>query len=175
MTGIFLLAVLGAWAWIAIFIARALTIKVKRAWARRLGVALLAIILLPAPVYDELIAGPQFKKLCEEGTKLIFDPKVINGITVYRQPSKFPFPEFRVGGLTGYFVQVTYTDLPVGQPLISYKWYEIKGGMLIRALGISETNAPLIFDGSCRPLEEPWQKTFLARHKLTTVEIKGQK
>ena len=175
MTGLFLIAVVVLWAWIAVFIARALTIRVKRALVRRLGATILALVLLPLPVADELIAAPQFRALCEEGTKLKFDPQAINGMTVYRQPSKWPFPQFSIVGLDGYYLETIYTDQPDGKPVISYKWYSIKGGILIRVLGISEKTAPLTFKGSCRPLEEPWQQSFLALHKLTIIEIKDSK
>ena len=175
MTGFFLIAVVAVWAWIAVFIARALTIRVKRAWVRRLGATILALFLLPLPIADELIAAPQFRALCEEGTKLKFDPQVIDGMTVYEQPSKWPFPQFSIAGLDGYYINATYTDQPNGKTVISSKSYSIKGGILIRALGISEKTAPLTFDGSCRPTEVPYQQPFLARHKLTIIEIKDSK
>ena len=175
MTGFFLIAVLGVWCWIAIFIARALTIRVKRAGARRLGAMIVALVLLPLPVADELIAAPQFRALCAEGTKLRFDPQVIDGMTVYEQPSTWPFPRFSIAGLDGYYINATYTDQPGGKTVISSKSYAIKGGILIRALGISEKTAPLTFEGSCRPTEVPYQHTFLARHKLTIIEIKDSK
>lgn len=172
MTGLLLLGVLAVWAWIAIFIARALTMRVKRDLPRRLGAAIFALALLPMPVYDELIAAPKFKKLCEEGTQLKFDPKVIHNMTVYRKPAKFPFPEFQLAGLVGYYIEAVYTDQPDGNPVISSRSYSIKGGILIRVLGISQTTAPLTFIGSCRPLEVPYQQSFLARHKLTIIETK---
>lgn len=175
MSGLLLLGVIGIWVAIVVFVAKWLARRFKPGAVRNIVVAMATVVMLALPVADELISAPQFNKLCEEGAKLKFDPKTIYGMTVYRQPSKFPFPEFRIVGLVGYYIEAIYTDQPVGAPVISSKSYSIKGGVLIRALGISETTAPLTFKGSCRPLEVPYQQPFLTRHKLTIIEIKDSK
>lgn len=172
MSGLLLLGVIGIWIVIVVFVTKWLARLLKPGAVRNVVVTMTFAVLLLLPVIDELIAAPQFRALCEEGTKLKFDPTVINGMTVYRQSSKFPFPEFRILGLVGYYIETIYTDQPKGMPVISSKSYSIKGGILIRTLGISETTAPLIFKGSCRPLEVPYQQPFLAQHKLTIIEIK---
>lgn len=168
MTGLFLLAVLAAWAWIAIFVARALTIKVKRAWTRRFGATLLAIILLPVPVYDELITAPQFRTLCEDGTKLKFDPDRIRGRTIFLAHD--PQPDISVGFLHGYSIPSRYLDATTNEVLITTNSYHLKGGLLIRMLGISEKTAPLTMRSYCSPQERPWQKTFLYRYELKYIE-----
>ena len=173
MTGIFLLAVLGAWAWIAIFIARVLTIRVKLAWARRLGATIFAVILLPVPVYDEVITAPQFAKLCEEGTRLKFDSERIRGKTIFLAPE--PQPDIAIGLLRGYYIPWRYLDVTTKEVLISYNSYHLKGGLLIRLLGISETTAPLTMRSYCTTPEQPWQESFLNRYDLKRLDMKEVK
>ena len=174
MTGLLLLGVLGLWFAFSVFVALKLFKFCRSDKTRLLVLVVVLAVMLPLPVADELIAAPQFRQMCKEGTTLKFDPESIVGTTVYRQPSKFPFPKFSLVGLTGYYVQVTYTATPTGKPVIAYRWFSIDGGMLIRLLGISETKAPLTFSGSCRPTEEPWEKTFLSHYNLTIIEIKDK-
>lgn len=44
-----------------------------------------------------------------------------------------------------------YVDPRSGEVVITYKTYSATGGWLIRILGISEGNAPLIFRHHCEP------------------------
>ena len=173
MTGLFLIAVVVLWAWIAVFIARALTIRVKRALVRRLGATILALVLLPLPVADELIAAPQFRSLCEDGTKLKFNPDRIRGRTIFLAHD--PQPDISVGLLRGYYIPSRYLDATTNEVLITTNSYHLKGGLLIRMLGISEKTAPLTMPRYCASPEEPWQPHFLKRYELTYVERRDVK
>jgi hypothetical protein len=175
MSGIFLLIVLGLWLALVVGIARALTKSIKHDVLRYVALTATIACLFPLIVIDEIFAAPKFRQMCSEGTKIIFDKNTIQGTTVYRQPSNFPYPEFSLVGLRGYFVEVVYTAQLVESPVISYKWFSIKGGFLIRSLGISQTTSPLLFEGICRPQEEPWQQTFIERNQLTIIDAKGTK
>lgn len=175
MTGLFLIAVLGIWCGIAIFIARVLTIKVKNAWARRLGATILVLVLLPLPVADELIAAPQFRALCEEGTKLEFDPLTIRGKTIFSKANPTPDPRITVGTLHGYYIPWRYYDAATKELVISYRTYDIKGGLLIRLLGISEKTAPLTFTGYCGPVEHKKWLQFLKLNQLSEIDLRERK
>ena len=172
MTGLFLIAVVVVWAWIAVFIARALTIRVKRALVRRLGATILALVLLPLPVADELIAAPQFRTLCEDGTKVKFDPLTIRGKTIFSNVNPTPDPRITVGTLHGYYVPWRYYDAATKELVISYRTYYIKGGLLIRLLGISEKQAPLTFEGSCAPVEHDKWLQFLKINQLSEIDLR---
>jgi hypothetical protein len=175
MSGLFLLTVLGLWLVLVVFIARRLTKSITRTWLRY-GVFCMAVVgLFPLIVIDELITAPQFAKLCEEGTKLKFDPEKIWGRTVFLAESPYPRPELAVGMLTGYYTPSRYLDATTKEQLITFTSYFLKGGVLIRTLGISETTAPLMMESYCAPLEKPWQKPFLTRYSMNYVEEKDIK
>lgn len=74
--------------------------------------------------------------------------------------------------LSGYYTPSRYLDATTKEELISFNSYFLKGGVLIRTLGISETTAPLMIESNCGPAEEPWQKTFLDRYELVKSERK---
>ena len=57
--------------------------SLKRAYVRYMVFAAIVSILVPLPVADELMAAPQFRRLCEEGTKLKFDPEKVKGKTIF--------------------------------------------------------------------------------------------
>lgn len=175
MSGLFLLTVLGLWLVLVVFIARRLTKSITRTWLRY-GVFCMAVVgLFPLIVIDELITAPQFAKLCEEGTKLKFDPEKIRGRTIFLPKSNASHPRLHVGMLHGYQINSRYLDAATKEQLVVANSYHLKGGFFIRTLGISETNAPLVMRSYCAPQEEVWQRSFLDRFDLKYVQEKDIK
>jgi len=173
MSGLLLMGVLAVWLVIAFVCATLAGALFKTKWLRIAVSILLFAAMLPLPVADELLAKPAFDKLCDEGTRLKFDPKKVRGKTIYLLEAQ---PEsFKVGSLSGTLVPWRYADATTREVLISYGTYELKGGVLIRLLGISETSAPLAMRDSCAPAEEPWQAAFFVRNQFTYVERKDVK
>ena len=173
MSGLLLLGVLGIWLLIVVWIALKLTKSIKQNWLRIVVFCATVVLLFPLIVADELITAPQFAKLCEEGTKLKFDPEKIRGKTIFLDEN--PQPEISVGMLKGYYIPWRYLDMTTKETLISYNSYHLKGGFLIRLLGISETTAPLTMRSYCSSKEEPWQKKFLSQHYMKYIERKEVK
>lgn len=173
MSGLLLLGVLGVWVVIVIFLARRLARFFKPGAVRNIVVALASVVMLALPVADELVSAPLFYKLCEEGTKLKFDPKKIRGKTIFLADN--PQPRIQVGLLRGYYIPWNYVDATTKEELITSNSYHVTGGILIRTLGISATNAPLTMRSYCASSEEPWQKSFLTRYDIKYVERKGVK
>jgi hypothetical protein len=174
MTGLLLLGVIGIWMVIVILLAIRLGKFFKKAWLRYLVSALTIAVLLPLPIMDELITAPQFEKLCAENAKLKFDPERVRGKTIYFV-GEDPPPPLSVGFLHGYYQRWRYLDAATKEELILSNSYHIKGGIFIRTLGISETNAPLTMRSYCAPKEEASQKKFLDRYDLKLVEEKDIK
>ncbi len=83
MTGLLLLGVIGIWLVIIVFAVTRLARLFKTVWIRNVVVALASVAMFLLRVADELITAPQFNKLCEEGTKLKFDPEKIRGKTIF--------------------------------------------------------------------------------------------
>ena len=175
MSGLLLFGVLGIWLIIVVWIALKLTKSIKQNWLRIVVFCATVVLLFPLIVADELITAPQFAKLCEEGAKLKFDPERIRGKTIFLAQGPSPKPRFTVGFLEGYYIPWRYHDATTKEELISENIYVIKGGAFIRALGISETTAPLLMPSSCGSPEHPTQKIFLDRYNMKFIEQKDIK
>ena len=168
MSGLLLFGVIGIWIAFVVFVAKWLAGRFKPGAVRNIVVALATALMLALPVADELISAPQFHRLCEEGTKLKFDPEKIRGRTIFLAEN--PQPDITIGLLQGYYTPWHYLDATTKEKLITYNTYNLKGGFLIRTLGISETNAPLTIRSSCGPQEMAWQKNFLIRYDLKRIQ-----
>ncbi|MEO8384982.1 MAG: hypothetical protein ABI583_07065 [Betaproteobacteria bacterium] len=174
MSGLLLLGVISTW--IAIVIAVAIWLGNRlRSRGLRFDVAFVitAVVLLPLPVADELISAPQFRRLCDEGTTLKFDSEKIRGRTIFYADDLQP--DISVGLLRGYYIPLRLLDVTTKEELISYNTYYVKGGILIRTLGISEKDAPLTMRSYCGPSEHAEQQSFLNRYDLKYVDRKEVK
>ena len=169
MSGLLLLGVVVIWIAVVAFVAKRLSRLFKPGAVRNIVVAIATAVMLVLPVADELISAPQFYKLCEEAMKLQFDPERIRGKTIIFVAENTP-PSISVGFLRGYYLHWRYLDAVTREELITEKIYHLNGGILIRSLKISETNAPLTMRSYCGPSEHPTQKNFLTRYNLKYVE-----
>lgn len=122
----------------------------------RLVAQLLAMaLLLPLPLVDELIAGPQLLALCRDRAQLVVHlPQALTrpaGTLVHRALK--PEPIEGVG--VPVHVQPWWLVEPaLGLVVASYDWVEARGGWLARwARG--ENAAPLSFRGRCDPAGLP--------------------
>jgi hypothetical protein len=153
MSGLFLIAVVGLWIWLAFKLSRFIGIRIAGGrWVVPLS-ALLFLVLLPMPVIDEIIGGFQFRALCKRYAVQTIDEQNVRGARVVS-----------VGGRDGWDAPDTvipvriqpwiYQDATTQKVLISYHTLHAEGGVLIRTLGISETRSPLLFSRSCAPPNE---------------------
>ena len=170
MSGLLLLGVIGIWAAIVNFAVKSLARRFQPGAVRKIVVALATVVMFALPVADELISAPLFYKLCEEGTKLKFDPEKIRGRTIFF--AKNLQPDISIGLLHGYYIPWRLLDTITKEELISYNSYYVKGGILIRTLGISATNAPLTMRSYCSAPEHPEQQSFLKRYDLKYIDRK---
>ncbi|KXJ97930.1 MAG: hypothetical protein UZ17_ACD001002958 [Acidobacteria bacterium OLB17] len=122
-------------------------------WATAFG------ILLPLPLIDEIVGGYQFRKLCRQHAVVIVDESRARGRTVYLRQIPHPLvpgvvttPSRQVPAWIPIRESIVdWIDVQTHEVLVSYRAYEARGGWLVRALGISETDGPLTFDPhSCR-------------------------
>lgn len=156
MTGLLLIVLVIGWIAIAFAMAGAFARQVK-AGTRRAAAGVTAFaILLALPVVDEIIGGFQLRALCREGAVARYDEDSLRGKTVRMRlepnpdvPSVMQTPTRRVEALIPIEERtIDYLDLHSGQILLSYKAFSAKGGVLIRTLGISNTDSPLTIDPS---------------------------
>lgn len=163
MTGLLLIGVVATWFVASLLIARYISSRFR---AHTLGMALGTFVfmaLLIMPIADELIGSVQFKRLCDVGTALDFDEEKLRGATLTMRKETSPLgktydgpPERRVSGVAIPVYETRFDFFAPGNvdPSLSYKTYTARGGWLIRLLGTSNSDAPLLLDPSfCAPPE----------------------
>ncbi|MEK7793895.1 MAG: hypothetical protein AAB353_05165 [Candidatus Hydrogenedentota bacterium] len=165
MTGLLLLAVAGLWLVAALFISVFVGRKLpKRPWRVPMAVVLF-LVLVPLPLADEFIGRQQFKTLCEKYAVQFVDVQHAQGRSVLFVPRTKD--EYVQG--TAVRIRIDpheYRDAGTGKVLVSYHTLHANGGWLIRALGISESNHPLLFNSSCGPND---QDGFKKKFNVTVV------
>jgi hypothetical protein len=160
MTGIFLLIVVGLWLWACVAMTRALMRRWKgRAWGVPAACAMF-VALLVAPVADEIVGKFQFDALCSDYAVQTIDLKnAPNRQVIFRPRANDTYAN-------GTAIQIRinphfYEDSVTGKVLVRYHSVHARGGWLVRALGVSETSAPLIFRSACAPADEDgFKKNF---------------
>lgn len=147
MSGIFLIAVGVLWVGILVALAWSIGKRVRYPFGPLLGM-LLFFGLLPLPVADELFAKHQIDALCREGAVLKIDENRIKGrrIQLAFDPSNANVPGVAVPVI---YTKIHFLDAETGETLGSYGRYNVTGGLLIRTLGISESNSPLLGRSYC--------------------------
>jgi NhaP-type Na+/H+ and K+/H+ antiporter len=163
MTGILLFIVIGLWLWVCILVTRPLFPSSQiRPW-RGLAGAAVFIVLLVLPVSDEIVGGFQFRALCEKNAVFHLTAQKLEG-----RMTKFsanPANQIVSGtAIPIYDSGIEYTDTQSGEVVLKFHSYVAKGGILIRTLGISESNSPITMGlHTCSPeisREETASKTF---------------
>jgi len=165
MTGLLLIAVAIVWVAAVVVITR-WTTRLFRPVAMKVVSALVVFpALLLAPLADELIGGWQFEALCKRyATQTIDEEHAKNGRVFYERRTADRFAE-------GTFVRiridpVVYREVDTNRVVVSYHSLHANGGWLIRTLGISETNAPLLFRSACAP---PNEDEFKKKFNITVI------
>ena len=151
MTGIFLVAVVLIWLVTAMFITRWVTSHFKSLVVKVVAATVTLPTLLMAPLADEFIGMKQFHGLCRQYALDNIDragAQNANVISVDGRVRTLPNTAVRIDVQSW-----AYQNVATGKVVVSYNTLTAQGGWLIRAMGMSETNAPLIFNGSCAPIE----------------------
>jgi hypothetical protein len=156
MTGILLIAVGGVWLVVSGLLSQFIAQRFSNGIIKVVAFFVSWAVLLPLPATDELIARPQVEALCRENAVFKIDEQKIKGrrVKLSAEPLHAEVP--------GIAIPVTYTrmiyrDEASGEGLASRGSYVIKGGVLIRALGISESNSPLFVRSYCAPSEGTYE------------------
>jgi hypothetical protein len=165
MTGIFLTALAAFWIWAAIALSRWVGLWAPgHKWQRALS-GFVFLLLLVAPLADEVIGKQQFGALCRKyAVQVVDEQNASNRRVIYvpRGPDKYA---------SGTAVKIridpiVYKDIETNKILVSYHTLHAEGGWLIRAIGLSETNAPLLFPSGCAPEN---QDAFKQKFQITVV------
>jgi hypothetical protein len=149
MTGLILFAALSLWIFASVWIVQKVGhLLPNRPWRSVARVAIFALVL-PIPLVDEVIGGSQFSQLCKEFDTVHIDRPNAIGKTVYLAK----VDRLNVKGLLVPVRRDTwrFLDTSTGDAVLEYSELFASGGLLVRSLAISETNAPLTFNGFCAP------------------------
>jgi hypothetical protein len=149
MTGILLLFVVALWIVVAYVIARLIASKVPPGrWKVLVRVGAFLIVFL-LPLADEIVGIFQFQHLCQQHSSIRVDRAKAAGKTVHLAST--PNEEVKGTWVKIVLQPVRFLEATGGEPVMSYSGLNAYGGWLIRTLGISEGNKPLLFRGSCWP------------------------
>ena len=185
MTGFLLLGIVALWFVIAALVIVFVYRRLPNQFLRLAIVAVLFVLLVPLPLIDEIIGGLQFARLCEVAKTINVDEAKVRGRVVRLKEIPHPqlpqYTDIPRRNIPNALVPIRedsweYLDWQSGEVLFGYKTYAATGGWLIRALGISEGNAPLTFRSHCGPQNERAIFRDLALKKVDRgAEIQGEK
>ena len=167
MTGILLIGVAGLWLWFAIWFGRKVgSLLSKKPWRVVAQFGIIAL-LLPLPLVDEIVGGWQFARLCKQHDTIQVDRDKVRGTTIYFVPTESI--ELKDTWIPVRHQVWPHIDKTTGAIAMKYDSFHATGGWLIRALRISEGNAPLLFRDSCYPTENPVE--LMKSLNVTTLDI----
>jgi hypothetical protein len=149
MTGILLLLVVAVWSVAAYFLTKLITRRVPRGYWRVPMFMGIFLVLFALPVLDEIVGIFQFNHFCSEYSGIRVDRGRATGKTVY--VANVPHEEIKGTSVRIVLQPIRFLEATNSEPVMSYNGLNAYGGWLIRTLGISEGNKPLLFRGSCWP------------------------
>lgn len=160
MRGLVLLGVIAVWIILALFITKFALRSIKSRPIKVLSAALIFAVLLVAPLGDELVGKYQFETLCKKyAVQIIDEQHAMNRRVFFERRSGDQYAKN-----TAVRIRIdpyVYRDEETKKVTVSFHILTAEGGWLIHALGISETNAPLVFNSGCAPQDAfGFQKSF---------------
>lgn len=141
MTGIFFFLILYLWVSTCIRVFSEFRKKATTKKARYINNLVFAFIIL-FPVLDEVIGAIQFTYICDTRAVLHINEAKIAGKRVYVEIN--PSHKRMNTAIPIYRTKQVYRDELTHEVLASFERFEARGGWLIRMLGISESNSPII-------------------------------
>lgn len=172
MTGLLTLGIFGLWAWGAFKFSRWAGARMTGTYWRWPVAAAVFVLLLPLPVLDELIANRQLESLCRDNAVMKIDETKIKGRSVKYSAEPLN-EEVRGVAIPVTFTRGVYRDVNTGELLGSSSWYAAKGGVLVQAMGASESNSPMFARSGCAPSEGEYEAA--KRLGFTIVKQLGKK
>lgn len=164
MSGLLLIGVVLLWFVLAISIAVMLASKLKPLWIKPLVAILVMALLIPLPVADEIVGRQQFKILCEQHGRKESDFAIAKGMTLTEKIDSYR--PIKGMALETSASMHSFVNRESNIVIVKYIDYRVSGGWLIHALGISETNSPLIFNSSCSVPNGESTQEWLDRYQI---------
>src|SRR5438128_63908 len=134
MSGLLLLGVIALWVAAVRWLARKLaTFLPDKPW-RRFVQGGLAVLLIPLPLVDEIVAASKFQSLCKEKSAVIVDVPNPRGRTVWFDAGERT--QMTLGGIRIVEARSNYIDPKSHELIYHYFRLEADGGWLVRRLRI---------------------------------------
>ncbi len=142
MMGLIALSILGGWIFLSLFLARRIPrwLGVQR-YTRSASIACFLLVLI-APVIQDIVGMWQFDRLCKERVTLHVSPDADQVKRAIRANTQYE-------DISGYWVNITaqqiaYLDAATGLPFLSYEILHTKGGVIgaIALLGGDHSCSP---------------------------------
>lgn len=171
MTGLILLFVLTVWL-VGCFLVALLVYKIlPKRWWRLLIAGVFYLVLVPSPLYDEILGSFEFDRLCRENSKIEFNPLTARGRTVYLAESK---NESIKGKWVNFWAQEwKYLDVETNEIVFRYRVIFSGSGKLMTKVVFSDSGTPLrtVMRESCTPgnIQNP-QLAIFKEYAITTVQ-----
>lgn len=165
MTGILLVVVVLTWLIAVLIVTRWVARRFNSLTVKLASYIVLFPVLLVAPLADELIGKQQFESLCKKyAVQTIDEQRAMNRSVVYVPRGVDQYAEGTAVRIR--IDPITYKDAETNQVLVSYHTVHANGGWLVRSIGISETDAPLLFGPGCAPEN---QDAFKKKFNITVI------
>jgi len=152
MSGIILLFILAIWFYSVKKISWFCISKIQSGTKKAVIHKVLFVLIFIAPVADDIIGGFQFRALCKQGAKLIYDVEKVRGKTVLW--SGMPRTKIKNTIIPIEESIVDWVDVNTGEILIKYKEYYATGGWLSRFIAFNSVTRPYTFHGVCGVKDE---------------------
>ena len=166
MTGLLVFALVGVWMAISLSIAARVARWIPRLNWRPLVGILVFFVFMSIPVADEIVGGFQLRALCREGATLKIDAQKAKGKTV-KVVISLSNEIVQGTAITIYHSHNSFRDVSTNEEIAQYDHFSAKGGVLIRNLGISESNSPLVLGKpGCFPVNAG---TFQKQYEFTLI------
>jgi hypothetical protein len=146
MGGLILITIIIGWFYLVKTISYAVVSNMNDGFKKTAVLSVMFIILLSAPVIDEIIGGFQFRALCQQGTKLVYEEKKVRGKTLIWSGTPKELVEGTI--IPIYEADRFLAEQTTNEILIEFKEYYASGGWLSRAIGVN-TKRPYTFNGVC--------------------------
>lgn len=164
MTGILLIVVALIWLISVAFAIWCIVKSFESTTAIMLSIFVLGPLLFFLPLIDEIVGAFQFDALCKKLAVQIVDEENARdkSVVFVSEPTIF-------ASRTAVRIRIEpniYRDVITDKVLVSYNTLHANGGWLIRALGISNNNSPLLFSSGCSPKDE---LQFKAKFNITVL------
>lgn len=151
MTGIFFLVVVGVYVFVISHLVSRLTRGIRNTKLQLLAGGGAFLLLMALPLADEIVGAFQFNALCKENAVLRIDEEKVKGksVRLVIDPVNEVLP---YKALVIYHSHYTFSDVSSKEKLAEFDEYVAKGGWFVHALGISNSNPPILIQpAGCTP------------------------